>query len=356
MSSALAKTEAQEIPGNDLPSLCNRYGVKLRRQGKTFGSPVCIKCGEGSANSNRFCVYASSKDDRWRFKCHSCGIYGDAADFLARAKNITLAQALEDLRGPAPRGSAPVRSVASTPKVSSALEPKPSNEAMERVLSKLKAHAFDSSPVAYLKSRCISEDVIQTALDSGQLRMMPIVPSRARDFLFGVAGREDLEASGLLKPKSDWPAIAFRPIVAIPSGATGAEFRHASHDATGPKAIRYGTMQWPWYFKRKPCPSNVMAVEGFIDTLSVVQMVPEADAIMGIPGVNGWSARWFEALKKHSPDITVLIGFDNNKAGIEGAERLAECLDEVGLRHVTVLPPLGEDWNFSLQQREKFFQ
>jgi DNA primase len=336
----------------DLPDLCAKAGIVLRRQGKSYGSRKCLECGEGGATSNKFSVYVG-RDGRWRYKCQHCGIYGDSADFLALAQNLTLAEALRELTGGATSREWVQR--VRQPAAATIAPSNTSQEALRRVIAKLKAHAFDNGPRAYLKKRCITDATIDRALESGQLRMLPTDPKHARDFLEGIIGKEDLIAAGLLKSDKGWPAMAFRPIIALESGGTGIEIRAASEEYEGPKAIRYGTMSWPWYFKRTARPRSVMVVEGFIDALSVLQGFPEAEAVLGVPGVNGWTPRWFQALKESDPTIQVLIGVDNDAAGLYGSEKLDTFLKGLELSRMVVTPPQGKDWNEALVAQHSFF-
>lgn len=353
MNQALVRnSRPNTLPAADLPDLCAQSGVALRRQGKSFGSRKCIECGEGGPSSNKFSVY-TGRDGRWRYKCQACGIYGDSADFLALAKKITLAEALRELGGgDSPGSTSWVQRIRKPAMVESG---NVAQEALRRVIAKLKAHAFDNGPRAYLRGRCIHDSTIDTAIESGQLRMLPTAPKQARDFLEDLIGLDDLVACGVLKAGSRWPAMAFRPIIALESSGMGMEMRVAGPDYDGPKAIRYGTMHWPWYFKRHTRPKNVMVVEGFIDTLSVLQGISEAEAVLGVPGVNGWTPRWFEELKKSDPGIHVLIGTDNDKAGLCASEKLTECLNGIGLSSMVIAPPQGKDWNDALVARESFF-
>jgi DNA primase len=336
----------------DLPDLCGQAGYELKRQGHSWGGASCPSCKDSSKHSNKFSVYVG-RDGRWRFKCQACGVYGDTADFIALAKNISVNDALRELRSDTPGAGIHnplVRSAEPPP----GARPTSEQDAVTRILAALKAHALDAGPRSYLRGRGISDQVIDMAIDRGQLRMLPSDPARARSLLLELVGEDDLRTAGFMKAGSTWPAIAFRPIVALEPGCKGAEFRRIAKDASGPKAIRYGSMQWPWYFKRVDNPATVMVVEGFIDALSVMQGVSEADAVMGIPGINGWKGRWFDALKGKSPDIMVLIGVDNDEAGKGGTAKLAQLLDDLNLRNLVIVPPTGKDWNEVLTNRAFF--
>jgi hypothetical protein len=336
--------KVSELAG-DLPTICSNEGYDLKRQGRTWGCSNCPRCGDGEGN--KLCVFVGG-DSRWRFNCHACGVYGDTADFVAMARKISLGEALKELSAGTPGTK---RSGETSKQAANDPAPPANQEALRQVFLCLKEHALDPGPRGYLNQRGISDRTIDMAIHSGQLRMLPTDPHQARKWLFDVVGKDRLIAADLMKEDGSWPAIAFRPLIALEPTSWGAEFRTLGPSKQGPKAIRYGTMQWPWFLKRKAKPQSVLVAEGFIDNLSVIDGIPEADAAMGIPGVNGWKARWFEALKASNPGILVLIGTDNDKAGETCGQKLAECVQSIGLQNLIIHPPHGKDWNDALMAR-----
>lgn len=343
----------------DLPQLVLDENFPLHKQSRGWAGNTCPNpnCGESSSESNKFSVFAG-KDGRWRFNCFACGAYGDAGDFLALARQITLADALAVLDGTSRLAVVTNRPHHPVPSVDQGTKEK-ELECVREITAILKAEAHDDGARAYLKSRLLADKTIDMAVATGQLRMLPTNPEGCRRWLKKHVGETLLREAGLMKGNSQWPALAFKPILAIEPGGFGFECRVASFEYEGSKAIRYGRMKWPWYFSHKEKPESILVTEGFIDAISAWQSVSEADAYLGIPGVNGWAERWFAEIAKRSPQTTIMLGFDNDNPGEvarsyqpkDGREdpSLSAYLDTIGLRHTVLAPPDGNDWNEALK-------
>lgn len=338
-----ASTALQAVRDVELPELVLAEGYPLHRQGRAWAGNTCPECGESSGESNKFNVHLA-KDGRWRYKCFACDIYGDAADFIALSRRISLADAIKEINGEG-RGLAIVRT---SPAKRAPIEPAPSEQRILEVASIIRKDAHHDEVRAYLKKRSLDDATIDMAVASGQLRMLPTNAEGCRRWLVKHIGESLLREAGMLKGNTGWPALAFRPLIAIEPGGFGFECRVADFSYEGAKAIRYGRLKWPWYFSRKEKPATVAVTEGFIDCLSAWQMLGEAEAVMGIPGVNGWSERWFSKLLERRPDCTALIGFDEDEAGERGRGKLGAYLDSIGLSWMTIRPPRGKDWNEAL--------
>lgn len=337
----------------DLPQLVAAENFPLKRHGRCWSGNTCPDCGESSARSDKFSVFQGN-DGRWRFKCFGCGCYGDGADFIAKSRNISLGDALKFLDEPDAAFKRSLRKVGKTvTNVPSRAEAE-ERAAVREVVAILKESALSPEPRAYLEGRKLLTSTLDMAVASGELRTLPMHPEGARKWLTKHVGVELLRRAGMLGIESDWPALAFKPILALDPGGFGVECRVATAEYEGPKAIRYGRMKWPWYFSHEDSPSSILVTEGIIDALSAWQSLPEARATLGIPGVNGWAERWFVEIKKRLPDTTILIGFDVDKPGKEGVPALAEMLDKVGLHNVVMRPPQGKDWNEALKLSDLF--
>jgi len=224
------------------------------------------------------------------------------------------------------------------------------NEALHKALLIIRERAAFDDGREYLRSRRLDNATIDTAIKHGQLRFLPADRGEAFKFLSKEIGRELLVESKLWNKEKKWPAPAFRPIVFLDPACYGAEFRVIG-DPNPPysKAIRYGTMKWPWFFKTATTPKSALIVEGFIDTLSTYQSVREADAFVGVPGTNGWRPEWFVEINKAYPGILFLSGMDDDKPGHAANEGICTCLEELGLPHDVLSPPCEGDWNESLR-------
>lgn len=337
----------------DLPEVVIDEGFPLKPRGPRWYGNTCPKCGEGSADSDKLSVYVGKSDRRWRFKCFVCGIYGDAADFLAFARNIPLHEALELMDGGKFKPAERRKAKAVTP----APEDSETDKHVATVAAILREKALDDGPRGYLKKRGITDNTIDMAMAAGQLRMLPSNPEGARRWLFKHIGQDLLVSAGMMKAGGQWPALAFKPLLAIEPGRCGFECRVAEFDYKGVKALRYGHMKWPWYFSRNSAPSRVLVTEGIIDNLSGWQIVPEVDGFLGVPGVNGWTEEWFRRIYGLRPDTEFLLGFDKNDrtdAGGMANKKLSVFLGEIGAKAVPFPPPKGDDWNECLMLSKAF--
>ena len=197
---------------------------------------------------------------------------------------------------------------------------------------------------AYLESRRISASLQNEAFARNMLRMLPSTPAQAMEWLLENVGEDLLKSGGFWKQESKWPPIAFRPLIFLLPNDAGAEFRLA-RDPKGeePKALRYGRLNWPWWWKGKT--DKVITVEGAIDMLSLVAMNWES-SILAAPGANAWKDSWLDNIAEKYPGIEFHTGFDNDKAGSEATERVAKYLLEKGRFSVSTTPPKAfKDWN-----------
>ncbi len=324
-----------------LPDLVQELGFKLRKQGRSWGGPVCPSCGESSPGSNKLSVFVRM-DGKWGWKCQACSQRGDAADFLSKAKGITLGEALRELRE----------------KIGITAKPEPAQHDaralhVRAVVQALHQHGFEDTfdVKKYLEGRGISEDVVDAAYERGLIRSLPTVGWAAKDFLYKYAGEDDLRGGGFIKGDKAWPAIAFRPLVGVLPGQSGAEFRMITEVGEGDvKAIRYGRLDWPWWWPHTigERVKEVLLVEGIIDLLSVVQMgIKPGQAIMGMPGVNTWRLQWATSLAQRHPGVRIAIGLDADKAGELTSSTILKELKETGIPG-TRRAPNAKDWNAML--------
>ncbi len=323
-----------------LPELARELGFPVKKQGRSWGGPKCPSCGSGSDGSNRLNIFIG-RDGKWRFRCHACYTHGDAADFLAKAKGVPLREA--------------IREVAGSPGVD--ITPSAVDDEQERLsalklaLDKIAQRAVDGRREvgAYLASRGISRLTLDRAIGRGIVRCLPAEPYAAQRFLDEVVGQDLLHKAGLVKPGSRWAAIAFRPLMGVLPGG-GAEFRLA-RDVTPHevKAIRYGRLAWPWWWRVGESPVNrVIVVEGLIDLLSIAEAgLKDGEAVMGMPGAAGWKPEWFSALAQKHGNARLDVGLDADDAGNRASEAIIQAAQQAGLRAVRLVPP-SKDWNEAL--------
>lgn len=328
---------------NTLPDLVRSLGYPLRKQGRTWGGGKCPCCGQSDdAQSNKLCVYIGT-DGKWRWRCHACSARGDAADFLAKSQGISLREAIKEVKS----------LMTSTPEEVPAEAPSAQarRQAIKAALSRIAQHAhFESAVWAYLAGRGIQRKTLESAMERGLVATLPAEPYAAQRFLDEVVGAPLLRQAGFLKPGARWSALAFRPLLGILPGQCGVEARLGRAPLNGEvKAIRFGQLQWPWWWPAQSTLREVIITEGLIDLLSLVQGGLEPhQAIMALPGASSWRAGWFEAVAmKHGRQVEFAVGLDADDAGNRAAESLVHVIRQQGLTAHRVTPP-AKDWNCAL--------
>lgn len=332
-----------------LPELARELGFAVKKQGRSWGGRKCPSCGSGEAGSNRLNIYIGM-DGKWRFKCHACSCRGDAIDFLAMAKGVSLREAMKEIKKAVGVDSE---------QIASESDDAQRHAAVKQVIAKLveAGHGGRSEVGAYLGRRGISMRTLDIAIGRGIVRCLPDQPYLARRFLTEVVGDGLLLQAGFLKDGKKWPAIAFRPLVGILPGHSGAEFR-LGREATPNevKSILYGKITWPWWWRvSHDVPvSRVIVVEGLIDMLSVVEMglVASGDAVMGLPGASSWRDAWFTQIAGRYPGVRFEIATDADDAGDKAAESMLQALDAADLPGKRLRPP-AKDWNEVLVRKGK---
>lgn len=315
------------------------HGYALRRQGRTWASSQCPKCGPSGGQSNKLCLF-EGRDGRWRFYCHACQVRGDYPDLIALVEGLPEREALR---------RAGERAMVPAPQVQ-AERPAPDLSLIEGVVARwLDRLPRTSQDVeAYLASRGISAHVVREAAERGLVRFLPTDPVLARRLLIEAAGGVDpMRAAGLWAGQSErWPANAFRPLLFF-YGRTTVEFigPHQGGPHQGPKAIRVGRLTKPMAWRGGTSVARVC--EGGIDLLSLAQG-GGGKTILAIPGVSAWRLEWFKAA--HAAYGTRFeIALDADEAGERAAQKILSLLAGEGIEAVRVRPPKGaKDWNEAL--------
>lgn len=322
----------------NLVEIAEKSGFSLRKQGDGYAAKHCPHCHPGS--SNALSIYP--KDGIWRWNCFRCKKGGTVVDFAAAVWGIPEREAAMRLANDVEFGAA----VVPLPdKHGSAA----SDEATKKALTMLLkvGHTSVRECLDYLQSRGISEKTATAAVHRGILRFLPANPFQANKFLNEHLGVGSLREAGFLKPGARWPGIAFRPMVFFFPGCWAAEFRLARQPKDEePKAIRYGHVKWPWWWKEGEVVSTIYIVEGIIDLLSMVEIgLKEGEAVIGIPGATSWREEWFQAARDAHKHAKFVVALDADDAGKQAAHGIHESLDMMGVRVSERVPALGNDWN-----------
>lgn len=319
-----------------LIDIAKRSGYTLRKQGNGYAAKHCPHCSPGENDA----MSIFPKDGMWRWNCFRCKRGGTVIDFAAAIWGV-------------PERDAAMR-LANNDEIEEAILPpaetKPATDAnLEKALVSLLKHGHTNVRECfdYLKSRGVSEQTVIGAVQRGMLRFLPFNPFQANRMLIERLGIGLLREAGFLKPDARWPGIAFRPMVFFFPGGGAAEFRLARDPKDDePKAIRYGHVKWPWWWKEGNSVETIYIVEGIIDLLSMAEMgLKASDGIIGIPGTTSWRAEWFAAARKAHPNAKFVIALDADRAGQEAAHGIHEVLDNMGASVTERVPSQGKDWN-----------
>ena len=98
--------------------------------------------------------------------------------------------------------------------------------------------------------------------------------------------------------------------------------------------------------RRKAYREELVLTESVIDALSLIAL--GIQNVIPCYGVNGFTEEHAKLL--HDERVkTVVIGFDSDEAGREGAEQLCRAPGELKASRVKLIaPPTGKDWNEAL--------
>jgi DNA primase len=319
----------------NLVQIAENSGFTLRKQGNGYAAKNCPHCAPGSNDA----MSIFQKGGIWRWHCFRCDRGGSVIDFAAAVWGLS-------------EKDAAIR-LANDMEVDEIVQirdaGKPSDGAVKNVITSLLKNGQTSvrECLDYLNQRGISERTVTEAVRRGMLRFLPPNPFQANKFLAEKIGIGLLRESGFLKPDSRWPGIAFRPIVSFFPGCCAAEFRIARAPNEGePKAIRYGKIKWPWWWKQGDSVSVIHVVEGIIDLLSLVELgLKDGEAVIGIPGTTSWSKEWFTAAHAAHPNARFIIGFDADEAGKQAAYGICQLLESMMIDVSERMPAYGGDWN-----------
>ena len=291
-------------------------GVRLRGRGRVRQG-VCPFHDEAEGS---FTVYADTE----RFYCFGCG-EGDVLDFIRRAENLSLPEALQRLDGgayPAVSPPVPARRPRAAP-----LPPR--DPSLLVAAARFYAGQLRRSPVAreYLASRGVG-------LDAAARLGLGYAP--------GSGLREALEPDGFAADRlrdcglfMERGAERFAGMVVVPD-ASGGLIRWLVGRAVDPdRTPRFQALPGP-----KPvlglgrlgvAPPWAVVAEGVFDWLALAGWGIPACAALGAQGVERVAA----ALRGCP---SVFLAFDNDDAGLEATERLAGLL---GRRAAAVTLPQG---------------
>ena len=310
----------------DIPALKARHslgdtveasGVRLRGKGRVRQG-VCPFHDEAEAS---FTVYGDT--ERWY--CFGCGLGGDVLDFIRRAENMSLPEAIRRLDG----GAYPTvtRTVAAARPKSAALPPRDPTlltAAARFYAVQLRRHSEGQQYLASRGVRLVAATHLGLGYSPGNgLR-------RALDS-HGFSEKR-IQDSGLFMERG---AERFAGMIVVPD-ASGELVRWLVGRAVDPdRTPRFQALPGPkpvlGLGRLGPAPPLAVVTEGVFDWLAVAQWGIPTCAALGTQGVE----RIASALRGCA---RVFLAFDNDDAGREATERLLSLL---GRRAAVVALPQG---------------
>ena len=313
----------------DIPALKARHplgdtveaaGVRLRGRGRVRQG-VCPFHDEAEGS---FTVYGDSE----RFYCFGCGEGGDVLDFIQRAENLTLPEAIARLDGSpglAPRAA--TRPAGTRRPRSAALPPR--DPALLTAAARFYAGRLRRSSEAqeYLASRGVGP------VAAARLGLGYSPGSGLRQALESLGFSEKrIQDSGLFMERG---AERFTGMVVVPD-ASGGLVRWLVGRAVDPhRTPRFQAPPGPkpvlGLGRLGPAPPRAVVAEGVFDWLALTGWGLPAVAALGTQGVE----RVASALRGCP---RVFLAFDNDDAGREATERLQTLL---GRRAAAVTLPQG---------------
>ena len=320
----------------DIPTLKARHplgdtveasGVRLRGRGRVRQG-VCPFHDEAEGS---FTVYADS--ERWY--CFGCGLGGDVLDFVRRVENLSLPEAIQRLDGSPGLPPGAVRRPAPTRRSTASAVP-PRDPALLTASARFYAGQIRRHPEAweYLASRGVGLDA------AARLGLGFSPGSGLREALESAGFTADrLRDSGLFLERG---AERFAGMVVVPDPvsstgqATGGLVRwlvgRALHPDVKPRfQAPPGPKPVLGLGRLGPAPPWAVLAEGVFDWLALAGWGLPACAALGTQGMERVAASLRGCPR-------VFLAFDNDEAGLEATERLADLL---GRRSAVLTLPQG---------------
>lgn len=327
-------------------------GVAAKRVGSGLRMDSCPACGEGKVASHKLSI---SKDDR-TYRCFSCGSQGSILDAGMALWGVDLVEVGRRLLGDRPLGDHTEVKLAKPkidPQVAEA-ERKEQTALMRKALGLIQQATLDfkdeSVPLNYLvHDRGIPLRIVREGQRRGMVGFLPGDSQRAFDVVREAVGEDLLRKSGLWKPDKKMPGIVYRrPLIFFLPGLSSAEFRVAMKVVPEgwTKSIRYGNLEYPYWWQGDDGSKDCMIVEGAIDLMSAVALDFKGH-IMGLTGCNTFIRDWFPkaAARHHLARYVICLDNDVNSKKNPGqmwANNLHAELTEMGLPSFIKAPVQGD--------------
>jgi len=331
--------EKEEVKkGIDIVSLFEYFGTALTRKGKSY-------TGHCPFHDDRNPSLSVDRE-KGLFNCFGCGEAGDVFDLVEKMKGCTFTESLEFLKEYSSTGSVKKGGKEKLPETGKAGEPGITLESVAEYYRKSLLKSIE--PHNYLEKRKISDYGLYERLKVGysdgsllkritegqkeRLKASGLITSLGREFLEGCVTVPLFDEKGRV--------VSFY-------GRAVDERRKVKHlYLPGPHRGLVNRKAAGVYRE------EIILTESIFDALSLMEL----GAVNVIPcyGVNGFTDELLKLLLDERVK-TVVIAFDADTAGREGAERLKDKLTGEGFTVKVIEPPSVEgrgvkDWNEGIQK------
>lgn len=247
------------------------------------------------------------------FRCFACGSRGDVSAAAALLWSVPTAEAAKRLTK---------SSAYSSSEIAVQVDSAARSAAIRKIIEPLRSNPIDPAGAAWIRSRGISESLIQEAVQRGLLAFLPGSPEKAMEWLEREVEEEAIRMAGMWREGARAPSIIFRPVVF--TSESSAEFRLAREpQEREPKALRFGRSEmWVW---QGEVPGYAI-VSGMLDLLSLAQLGYRG-TIYGLPGVTAWDSDAFPDPGSGRAQIV----FEGGPSGAIHSEKLRRALDARGI-------------------------
>jgi DNA primase len=338
----------------NLSDLFSSFGVHLERKGKSFMG--CCPFHDDKTPS------LSVDPEKGLYHCFGCGESGDAFDLVMRMKGFTFPEALNYLKG----GFFPAPSPTGTPVVSVPLEspeegifqgqraeetPEAETAQSRPALKPVKKVSFDEVADHWRKNLSESKEAQNYLKERGIFhpetlqRLKAGFSSGSLLSALSDGQKESLKAAGIITESG---REAFTECVVFPlfdeSGRTASFYGRKISDSGKIKHL-YPAGPHKGLLNReafKVYPERMILTESVIDAVSL--MVLGIQNVTACYGTNSFTDDHLSALKE-ARTKEVVIAFDADDAGKQGAEKLKGKLLAEGFSVRIVSPEGVKDWN-----------
>jgi DNA primase len=341
----LEELEKEEIKSRvDIVDVFSSFGVKLVSKGKGFTG----KCPWHEDKNPSLSV------DRQKglYHCFGCGESGDVVSLVEKMKGVGFREALSYLKSHTnlAGNNGKTHGVAQrrTPQTSAAVPAESSgaktdmvfilDEVAARYASSLQAHP---EARAYLASRGLDLPELASGFTIGYC------PGTLNDSL-SAAQKEELSRMGILKPSGREHMAGCITVPLLDEGGHVAGFYGRRIGAGSARAHLYLSGPHRGLVNRKAAGvyrEELVLAESVLDALSLIAAgVPN---VIPCYGTGGFTEEHLKLLRDERVK-SVVVAFDNDEAGIRGAEKLTAKLLAEGFEVKTVAPLAAKDWNEEL--------